>query len=92
VKSVPPSVDRYGDEVVVGMRVRLIRLSESLLRDLPKEEVADLQSMVGAIFEITEIDQYGKPWIGKGWSSPEESAYKGHSLALEPDDFEIVNG
>ena len=48
--------------------------------------------MVGAIFEITEIDQYGKPWIGKGWSSPEESAYKGHSLALEPDDFEIVNG
>lgn len=85
-------MDRYGDAVVVGMRVRLLRLSESLVRDLPKDEFADLQSMIGEIFEVTEIDQYGQPWIGKGWSSPEEGAHRGHSLALEPEEFEIVNG
>ena len=84
-------VDKYGRVVAVGARVRLLLVSETLLRDLPKEEVDDLRSMIGEVFEVTEIDQYGKPWIGKGWSSTEEGQYRGHSLALECDEMELVD-
>jgi hypothetical protein len=84
-------VDKHGRVVTVGARVRLLLVSETLLRDLPKEEVDDLRSMIGEIFEVTEIDQYGKPWIGNGWSSPAEGQYRGHSLALERHEMELVD-
>jgi hypothetical protein len=67
-------------------------LPQSLLNKLPADEVAALRSMLGEVFEVTEIDAYGKPWIGKGWSAPEEGQYKGHSLALEAAEMELVDG
>lgn len=47
--------------------------------------------MVGEIFDVTEIDEYGKPWIENGWSSPEEGQYTGHSLALDAEEMELVD-
>jgi hypothetical protein len=85
-------IDKHGRVVRVGARVRLLLVSETLLRDLPKDEVADLRSMVGEIFEVVEIDEYGKPWIGKGWSSSEGGQYRGHSIALDSDEMELVDG
>jgi hypothetical protein len=87
----PTPVDKHGRPVAVGSRVRLVQLPQSLLNDLPADEVAALRSMLGEVFEVTEIDAYGKPWIGKGWSDPDKGEYKGHSLALEPSEMELVD-
>ena len=86
----PSPVDKHGRAVAIGARVRLIQLPTSLLSELPEDEVEILRSMVGEVFEVTEIDQYGKPWIGKSWSSPEKGEYTGHSLALDPTEIELV--
>lgn len=51
-----------------------------------------VKSMIGDVSEVTEIDKYGAPWVGKGWNSALEDgqAYKGHSLALDSAEMEIV--
>ena len=87
----PSPVDKHGRAIAIGSRVRLIQLPTSLLGELPEDEVEALRSMVGEVFVVTEIDQYGKPWIGKGWNSPEKGDYTGHSLALDPTEMELVD-
>ena len=84
-------VDRNGRVVSVGSRVRIVKLSESLLKSLPDNEIEDVRSMIGEVFEVTEIDQYGHPWVGKGWNSAGGSEYRGHSIALEAAEMELVN-
>jgi hypothetical protein len=84
-------VDRLGRSVTVESRVRLVKVSESLLRELPADEVERLRSMPGEEFEVAEIDKYGSPWIGKGWSNPDEGTYHGHTLALDADEMELVD-
>lgn len=83
--------DRNGRSVMVGTRVRIVGLSESLLGSLPEDEVDDVRSMIGEIFEVTEIDQYGHAWVGKGWMNDEQDRYRGHSVALDPEEMEVVD-
>ncbi len=78
-------VDCHGQPVTVGTRVRVLKIASWLERDLPSEEVSDLQSMVGEVFEVFEIDQYGQPWIEKVWQDRHS-----HALALDPDEMEVV--
>ena len=48
-------------------------------------------SMIGEVFEVYEIDEYGSPWVGKGWNSENGETYRGHHLALEPAEMEVVD-
>ena len=82
--------DRNGREVVVGARVRVISLSQSFIDSLPDDEKDDVKSMIGEVFEVYEIDEYGSPWIGKGWNSEDGETYTGHHVALEPAEMEVV--
>jgi hypothetical protein len=84
-------VDRNGRAVKVGSRVRIVRLADSLLKSLPGAEVKDLSSMIGEVFEVTEIDQYGHPWVGKGWHSADGEEYRQHAIALEAAEMELVD-
>jgi hypothetical protein len=47
--------------------------------------------MIGEVFEVYEIDEYGSPWVGKGWSLDGGEAYKGHHVALESAEMELVD-
>ena len=85
------SKDHNGREVRVGTRVRIIALSESLLSSLPEDEVDDVRSMIGEVFEVTEIGPYGHAWVGKGWMNDEGDKYCGHSLALASEEMEVVD-
>ncbi len=51
--------DKYGRPVAVGSQVRILELSPSFLASLPPDEVDDVRSMIGEVFEIYEIDDYG---------------------------------
>ena len=84
--------DRDGRIVRVGSRVRIVSLSQSFLDSLPDDEKDDVKSMIGEVFEVYEIDEYGSAWVGKGWSLEGGEAYKGHHVALEPAEMELVDG
>jgi hypothetical protein len=85
-----PPKDRNGRNVTVGSRVRVVSLSQSFLDSLPENERVDVESMIGEVFEVHEIDTYGSPWVGKGWNSG-EGEYKGHSVALDSEEMEVAD-
>ncbi len=72
----------------VGDRVRLLTLTGNWLDELPDDEIDDVRSMIGEVFEIEEIDEYGQPWIRKSW--PEAGRCHSHSIALESYEMERV--
>lgn len=75
----------------VGARVRLLSLSGKWLGDLPPEEKRDVLSMIGEVFEVEEIDEYGHPWVRKSWPNEEEGKCHSHSIALERHEMELVS-
>ena len=84
--------DRNGIELAIGSRIRLLSLSGQWFNELPSDEVAEIQSMIGGLFVVEEIDNYGQPWIRKSWFDSVEGACRGHSIALEPHEAECVSG
>ncbi|WP_255991901.1 hypothetical protein [Chitinolyticbacter albus] len=84
------AIDKNGRRVNIGTKVRLICLSGQWLDDLPADEKKNILSLIGEIFEVEEIDEYGHPWVRKSWPNDEEGACRSHSIALDPDEMELV--
>ena len=82
--------DRTGKVVAVGTRVRVLSLAGNWLDELPADEKRDVLSMIGEVFEVEEIDEYGQPWVRKSWPNDDEGTYHSHSVALESYEMEIV--
>jgi hypothetical protein len=78
--TVQPQKDTNGNIVQVGTRVRVLSLSGKWLDELPTDEKDDVLSMIGEVFEVEEIDEYGQPWVRK----------RSHSVALASDEMEVV--
>ncbi len=83
-------VDRFGKPVAVGARVRILNVAPELEDRLSVEEWEQLQTMVGDIFTVYEIDEFGSPWVEK-WFGSEEDGRSCHSLALAPEEMEVVS-
>lgn len=82
--------DRHGNPVQLGSRVRLLSLSGDWLKNLPPDEKEDVLSMVGQVFEVEEIDDYGHPWVRKSWPDWAAGTCRSHSIALEPCEMELI--
>ncbi len=85
------SKDKHGNIVRIGARVRLLGLSGRWLDELPEDEKDDVLSMIGETFEIEEFDEYGHPWISKSWPDSEAGTFRLHSIALEPNEMELMS-
>ena len=85
-----PPKDRNGSEVNLGTKVRLLSLSGQWIDELPAEEKPLVLSMIGEVFIIEEIDDYGQPWIRKLWLDAKNSSCQSHSIALEPYEMEVI--
>ncbi len=83
--------DKNGNDVLVGSRVRLLSLSGNWLDELPPDEKSSVLSMIGDLFEVEEIDEYGHPWISKSWPNEQPETCLSHSIALEPHEMELVD-
>lgn len=83
--------DKYGRQVVVGSRVRILELSQSFLASLPPDEIEDVSSMIGEVFEVYEIDKNGSSWVEKIWDYPDQNQCSSHSLALAANEMELVD-
>lgn len=83
-------IDKNGQRVGVGTRVRLLSLSGKWFENMPDDEKHDVSSMIGEVFEIEQIDKYGHPWISKWFSTPSQKNSYNHSIALAAHEMEIV--
>jgi len=84
-------IDRNGKLVSVGSLVRVMQLSGSWFDHLPPDERVRVESMIGEVFPVEEIDQYGQPWVRKSWSNEAEGTCQSYSVALEPSELEFVS-
>lgn len=89
MKKVP--VDNEGRIVRLGAKVRILSLSGDWFDNLPEDEISRVHSMIGEVFEVEEIDEYGSPWVSKSWPNESEGTCIGHSIALAPDEMELVD-
>jgi hypothetical protein len=80
--------DRHGKTVQIGTRVRIVELSGQWFDDLPAEERDDLLSMIGEVFRVESIDDYGCPVVMKIWT--EEGGYRAHDIALASNEMEVA--
>lgn len=85
-------LDKNGYKVLVGSRVRLLELSPFFLQSLPLDELAEVNSMMGEVFEVYQVDEYGCAWVGKAWNDPETGQYISHSFGLESNQMKLVDG
>lgn len=83
--------DINGQAVALGDKVRVLSLAGQWFDDLPEDEKSDVLSMIGEVFEIEEIDQYGHPWVCKSWPNEAEGKCHSHSVALEPHEMELAH-
>lgn len=83
-------VDKHGNEVKVGSRVRVIEIDPGITANLSKEEARDISSMLNEVFEVYEIDEYGGAWVEKLWGRGEGQT-ESHSLSLSSSEMELVN-
>ena len=70
--------------------MRLLGLSGNRFEELSSHEKVDVSSMIGAVFEIEEIDEHGHPWMSKSWPNKVEGEYHSHSIALESQKMALV--
>lgn len=82
--------DRKGRRVSVGTRVRVVQLSGNWFKQLPADERLLVESMVGEVFPVEEIDEYGQPWVRKSWPNDAEGTCVSHSVALQASEMEAV--
>ena len=81
--------DINGTVVRVGTRVRVLKISPSVLSQLPESEAECARSMEGEIFEVYEIDEWGGAWVEKWWRAGDGTS-SSHSLGLGPNQMEVV--
>jgi hypothetical protein len=81
--------DRLGRPVNVGTKVRVLEVGQALKQDLPPEEWQELETMIGEVFEVYEVDEYGSAWVEKLWHDGDGLSHS-HSLALSPHEMEVV--
>ena len=81
--------DVNGVPVRVGSRVRVLKISESVLSQLPQSEADCARSMEGEAFDVYEIDEWGGAWVEKRWRAPDGTTAS-HALGLGPNQMEVV--
>lgn len=83
-------VDKNKARVKVGSTIRLLKLSSFFLDSLPEEERAEIETMIGKIFSVYEIDDCGMAWIEYWCKSPNDGSSASHSFGLSAHEFELV--
>lgn len=83
--------DVNGAAVRVGTRVRVLKISDSVLSHLSESEAEATRSMEGEVLEVYEIDEWGAAWVEKTWRAADGTSVS-HSLGLGPEQMEVAPG
>jgi len=81
--------DCKGRRITVGTRIRLLKVPDWLLNELPDDERTDLRFMVGKVFRVREINEVGQPYVQRKWLEG-LGGFRGHGLYLDAHEMEVV--
>ncbi len=81
--------DINGTPVFVGTRVRVLRISDSVLSLLSETDAEATRAMFGSVLEVNEIDEFGGAWVEDSWQAADGTQVT-HSLGLGPGQMEVV--
>lgn len=81
--------DINGTPVRVGTRVRVLRISDEVLSQLPESEAEAARAMEGEVLEVYEIDEWGGAWVEQSWQESDGSPVS-HALGLGPEQMEVA--
>ncbi|MGA0025822.1 MAG: hypothetical protein ACO3F9_14445 [Burkholderiales bacterium] len=81
--------DINGTPVYVGSRVRVLRISESVLSQLSEADAEATRAMFGSVLEVNEIDEFGGAWVEDTWQAADGTMVT-HSLGLGPQQMDVV--
>lgn len=82
--------DIHGEPVYVGSRVRVLKISDAILSQLPDSEAEAARAMEGDILEVYEIDEWGGAWVEKSWHEADGTPVS-HALGLGPEQMEVIS-
>ena len=82
--------DRLGRIVDIGNFVRIVTLAGDWFDLLPVDERIHVESMIGEVFQIEDIDEHGHPWVSKYWPGDTDGIYRSHSVALAAQEMECI--
>ena len=83
-------IDKNGTEVRVGDFVRVIEIPRDIVF-FEEEEREHVNSMLGEVLEVEEIDEWGCAEVTKWWELGNGMS-KSHSLHLSAHEMELVVG
>ena len=83
-------IDKNGDKVFVGDIVKVLEIDENITKDLEKDELDRVSSMLGEELQVNEIDKFGCAWVLK-WFRIGHDDTQAHDIALEPNQMELVS-
>jgi hypothetical protein len=89
MKNTKNIVDRNGKLVKVGTKVKIISVPEWLLSKVPADESKRLSSMVGKVFQVYEIDEWGGVWVEK-WFNEDNDILNSH-ISLNSTEMEVID-
>jgi hypothetical protein len=81
--------DIHGQPVQVGTWVRVLRISDEVLAQLPESEAQAAREMEGEVLEVYEIDEWGGAWVEKSWHDADGRPVS-HALGLGPEQMEVA--
>ncbi|MGB5606937.1 MAG: trypsin-like peptidase domain-containing protein [Gammaproteobacteria bacterium] len=81
--------DINGNEVRVGSKVRIVSIDPEILSSLADPEAENVAAMLGQVFEVYEVDDYGYAHVDNGWQFG-SYIYESHSLTLSGSEMELV--
>ena len=84
LRPIAAAVDVRGRRVRLGARVRVLKIAPWLLARLDTPDKVRVRSMVGQVFKVEEIDEWGHPWVVKAFPGGNQ-----HSLALDTCEMEL---
>lgn len=82
--------DINGTPVYVGSRIRVLKISESVLSLLSEADAEATRAMFGSVLEVNDIDEFGGAWVEDTWTAADGASVT-HSLGLGPAQMEVVS-
>lgn len=83
-------VDRSGNVVERGDRVRLMAIRPSIIERLGIREHADVSSMLGSVLEVFDVYDDGLVWVSLAWLRPDGTT-EVHAIAVDSPAIELVS-
>jgi hypothetical protein len=81
--------DSKGLEIKVGDKVKILKITDALMHDLPKEDQQALKEYGGKITEVYEIDSFGFIWV-ENFEVTTDEYREYRTFSLEPAVLEKV--